>query len=44
MNLFWIAAISVFVLLEKVVPRGLVVGRVTGVLLAAWGIWVLSAH
>ena len=41
MNLWWIAVIAVFVLLEKVAPRGLFVGKVAGVLLAAWGVWVM---
>jgi predicted metal-binding membrane protein len=37
MNLLWIAAIAAFVLLEKVVPRGKLVGRVAGVVLAGAG-------
>jgi hypothetical protein len=37
LNVWWIAILSVFVLLEKVVPRGLLVGKIAGVLLAAWG-------
>ncbi len=41
MNLWWIAVIAVFVLLEKVAPRGLFIGKVAGVLLAAWGAWML---
>ena len=44
MNLYWIAMLSVFVLLEKVVPRGRTFGRVSGALLAAWGVWVLTVH
>ena len=44
MNLVWIAALSAFVLAEKVVPAGEKVSRVTGVLLIAWGGWaVLNA-
>lgn len=43
MNIWWIAVIAVFVLLEKVVPRGLFVGKSAGVLLAAWGIWMMVA-
>ena len=42
MNLLWVAVISAFVLAEKVLPRGDVVGRVTGVLLAASGVFVMS--
>jgi predicted metal-binding membrane protein len=44
MNLWWIAIIAVFVLVEKIVPRGLLVGKVAGVFLAAWGVWMLVAH
>ncbi|HVR31025.1 MAG TPA: DUF2182 domain-containing protein [Thermoanaerobaculia bacterium] len=39
MNLLWIAAISIFVLLEKVAPRGELVARAAGVLLVAAGVW-----
>ena len=42
MNMWWIAVIAVFVLLEKVAPRGLFVGKVAGLFLAAWGIWLLA--
>ena len=41
MNLWWIALIAVFVLLEKVVPRGLLVGRIAGALLVTWGTWMM---
>jgi predicted metal-binding membrane protein len=37
MNLLWVAAIAVFVLLEKLWRQGLLVGRIAGVLLIAWG-------
>jgi len=40
MNLFWVAAIAAFVLIEKVAQRGFLVGRTAGVLLVVWGIWV----
>jgi predicted metal-binding membrane protein len=43
MNLAWVAALAAFVLLEKVVPRGELVGRAAGVLLVVWGAWVLVA-
>ncbi len=39
MNLLWIAALAVFVLIEKVVPAGHWVGRFTGLLLVLWGAW-----
>ena len=43
MNLLWVAAIAGFVLLEKLVRGGAVLGRVAGVALICWGVWVLSA-
>jgi predicted metal-binding membrane protein len=39
MNLWCIAALTVFVLLEKVAPRGAQGGRLSGGLLAAMGLW-----
>jgi predicted metal-binding membrane protein len=42
MNIWWIAIIAVFVLLEKVALRGLFVGKFAGALLVAWGIWLLA--
>lgn len=38
MNLFWIAGLAVFVLLEKTVPYGHWLGRSAGVALVAWGV------
>ena len=43
MNLLWVAAIAGFVLLEKLVRGGAVLGRVAGVALLCWGVWVLRA-
>ncbi len=42
MNLLWVAAISVFVLLEKVAPGGRVIGRVGSVALIGAGLVVLG--
>jgi predicted metal-binding membrane protein len=42
MNLLWIAGLTIFVLLEKVVPAGEALGRAAGVLLAAAGLWVAT--
>ena len=42
MNVWWIAIIAIFVLAEKVAPRGLLVGKIAGALLAAWGAWMLA--
>ena len=41
MNLLWIAAITIFVLLEKLAPFGVQGGRLSGALLVAAGLWVL---
>lgn len=43
MNLLWVAIIAVFVLIEKVVPKGHWIGRVAGLLLIVWGIWMIVA-
>lgn len=43
MNVTWIALLSAFVLVEKLVPAHLWVGRVAGLLLCGWGVWVLAA-
>jgi predicted metal-binding membrane protein len=42
MNVWWIAIISVLVLLEKIAPRGLLVGKIAGVLLVLWGVWMMT--
>ncbi|MGI8818820.1 MAG: DUF2182 domain-containing protein [Gemmatimonadales bacterium] len=44
MNLLWVAVIAGFVLAEKVVPSGRLLGRVTGLALAGYGLWVLALH
>ena len=41
MNLGWIAALAVLVLIEKVLPAGLWVGRAAGAALVSWGIATL---
>jgi predicted metal-binding membrane protein len=42
MNLFWIAGVACFVLLEKAIPMGHWFGRVAGVCFAAWGVLMLT--
>ena len=42
MNLMWVAAIAIFVLLEKVGPAGTLVARVAGVAMIATGAYVLA--
>ena len=41
MNLLWVAGIAAFVLVEKLVPPGRLVSGSAGVILLAWGAWVL---
>jgi predicted metal-binding membrane protein len=42
MNLLWVAAIAGFVLLEKAAPGGERLGRMAGVVLVGWGVWVIA--
>ena len=41
MNLFWIAIIAAYVLLEKVLPAGHRVSWAIGVLMIGWGAWMM---
>jgi predicted metal-binding membrane protein len=41
MNLLWVAAITAFVLVEKALPRGDLVGRVAGGVLVVAGLMML---
>ena len=41
MNLAWVGAIALFVLLEKTLPWGDWMGRLTGLLLVLWGATIL---
>ena len=43
MNLFWIAGLAGFVLLEKTIPMGHWIGRFAGVVLATWGVVMLAS-
>jgi predicted metal-binding membrane protein len=40
MNLAWIDALSVFVLVEKIVPRGFLVAKAAGLVLIGLGGWM----
>jgi predicted metal-binding membrane protein len=42
MNLYWIAGLALFVLLEKTVPAGHWIGYATGVALVVWGAGMLA--
>jgi predicted metal-binding membrane protein len=41
MNLFWITALAILVLLEKVMPSGRVIARIAGIAFFAGGVWML---
>jgi len=41
MNLYWIAGLAIFVLLEKTLPSGHRLGNITGVGLILWGTWMV---
>jgi predicted metal-binding membrane protein len=43
MNILWIAALTILVALEKMLPRAKWLSTATGVLLVCWGAWVLAA-
>src|SRR2546425_4256850 len=43
MNIGWVAAISILVLLEKVAPKEFYLGRIVGLALAMWGGWMMLA-
>lgn len=42
MNILWIAALSLLVGLEKLLPRGIWLSAATGVILTAWGGWLIA--
>ena len=44
MNMLWVAAITILVLLEKVAPQRWRLGPGVGALLIAWGVWVIVAR
>jgi len=41
MNLWWIAVLAVFVFVEKIAPRRLLLGKIAGALFAVWGVWMM---
>ena len=42
MNLWWIAGLAIYVLIEKLVPAGHWIGRGMGGFLVVWGLFVIS--
>jgi predicted metal-binding membrane protein len=43
MNVLWVALLAVFVLTEKILPRGDWFGRAAGLVLIGWGAWMALA-
>ena len=43
MNLRWMAVLTAFVLIEKLVPAGQWIARVSGLLLLGFGVFLLTA-
>ncbi len=41
MNIWWIAGLAIYVLIERVIPAGHGIGRGAGVLLVVWGLGVI---
>jgi len=44
MNLLWIAGLAAIALIEKVAPGGAWLSRGLGLVLAAWGAWMIAAY
>ena len=44
MNMLWVAAITILVLLEKVAPQSWRLRHVVGALLVAWGAWMIAGR
>jgi predicted metal-binding membrane protein len=42
MNLYWIVGLTLFVVLEKFSPYGEMIGKLAGMLLIGWGVYVVS--
>jgi predicted metal-binding membrane protein len=42
MNVLWIALIMIFVLMEKLVPAGRLISRVSGAGILAAGVWLIT--
>jgi predicted metal-binding membrane protein len=42
MNVLWIAMLTIFVLLEKVIPAGRIVARISGTGFLAGGVWLIA--
>jgi predicted metal-binding membrane protein len=43
MNMWWVAIIAILVLIEKALPKGLWIGKIAGLALVSWGVWMMAA-
>ena len=44
MNLYWIVGLTIYVWVEKILPGGVLISRLMGVLLAIWGLGLLTGQ
>ena len=44
MNLYWIVGLTIYVWVEKILPGGVIISRLMGVLLAIWALGVVYCH
>lgn len=42
MNVFWMAVLALFILVEKLIPWGRRFSQTSGVVMIAWGIWIFT--
>jgi predicted metal-binding membrane protein len=42
MNLYWILGLAIYVWVEKMLPAGILLSRIMGVLLIGWGVLILT--
>ena len=42
MNIWWIGIITVFILLEKMAPKGSWIAKAAGIPILAWGVWLIA--
>jgi len=44
MNVVWVAAITIIVLLEKLTPQRFRLSVISGVIFVLWGVWIIAAQ
>jgi len=42
MNLLWVVVLALFILLQKIIPFGVLFARLVGIGLAAEGVWLFA--